>query len=151
MLEVYSLDNIFSPPLQLLIGFIDSAKLSCILILYKQDYGWNMVTIDDWSSANKMEHALFEQIRSNEQEHISVVFSICRNNVSSVSSSIKENKKIHINLLPAWQRNFWESDLIIRKLLIKILMEHKISMKVTQKAQLAPRLWALNLGKRMCS
>ena len=65
-----------------------------------------MVTIDDWSSANKMEHALFEQIRSNEQEHISVVFSICHNNVSSVSSSIKENKKIHINLLPAWQRNF---------------------------------------------
>lgn len=56
-----------------------------------------MVTIDDWSSANKMEHALFEQIRSyiEQEQHISVVFSICCNKVSSVSSSIEENKKIH--------------------------------------------------------
>ena len=46
-----------------------------------------------------MEHALFEQIRSNmeQEQHISVVFSICCNKVSSVSSSIKEeNKRIHI-------------------------------------------------------
>ena len=56
-----------------------------------------MVTIDDWSSANKMEHALFEQIRSNmeQEQHISAVFSICCNKLSSVSSSKRKQEDSH--------------------------------------------------------